>query len=204
MPRTSFFFFKNLCRVNLSDAQVVLLKILHLSIMKSDILLAWSLLIQCDYSFQIHTYDCGENIIILIYRNDLWFLFSHYEILHSLFKYSLFYTKKMLFYFLSSSETIKKLSHLIKILHYLFYWCGTSIRSQLYYTDSILFRNFLFLIWILYFIAPLHQRMYICGCKIFNVELQSLFDVNLSVWQTILSFPWLLRFAALDLSQPEP
>lgn len=114
------------------------------------------------------------------------------------------YKKRCFSIFYLPQRQLKKFSHLIKILHYLFYWCGTSIRSQLYYTDSILFRNFLFLIWILYFIAPLHQRMYICGCKIFNVELQSLFDVNLSVWQTILSFPWLLRFAALDLSQPEP
>lgn len=122
-----------------------------------------------------------------------------------LYSNTLYFIQKRCFsIFYLPQRQLKKFSHLIKILHYLFYWCGTSIRSQLYYTDSILFRNFLFLIWILYFIAPLHQRMYICGCKIFNVELQSLFDVNLSVWQTILSFPWLLRFAALDLSQPEP
>lgn len=125
-------------------------------------MLEWSLLILCDYSFQICTYDCGENIIVLIHRNDLWFfffLFSHHEILHSLFKYAWFYMEKLLFYFYLHWRWLKKLSHLIKILQYLFYWCGTLIHSQLYYIDSILFTNFLFLIWILYFVSPLHQRV---------------------------------------------
>lgn len=107
------------------------------------------------------------------------FLFSHHEILHSLFKYALFYAEKNAFLFFIFLGMIKKLSHLIKILQYLFYWCGTLIHSQLYCIDSILFTIFLFLIWILYFVSPLHQRMSVCWCKIFNVELQSLSDVSL-------------------------
>lgn len=89
------------------------------------------------------------------------------------------FQKRWGFYLSSYLEMIKKSNHQIKILQYLSYQCGTLICSQLYYIDSILFVMFLFLIWIFYFVTPLHSKDGCMWMQIFNAELQQLFDVNI-------------------------